>query len=150
MFKEVWVSLDCIMRFLSSFALLLTATALSGCAGNALEAYSQPCTVNTASFTCTPPAVAPTTGTTGTTTTTTTTTGPTTSPTGTPVVPNTGNTSALATGDTTIILEKSVLQVDPASGRYLKPGVSKLVEIQGTSAALESTPIPPITTLGRW
>ncbi len=123
------------MRFLSMFALFASASVLSGCAGNALEALNTPCIVSPANINC---GVTGTTGTgtTGTGTTGTGTTGTGTTGTGTTGTTNTGNTSGLSTGDSTLVLEKSVLQVDPTTKIY-KPGVSKLTEVQGQTAILE-------------
>ncbi len=106
------------MRFVSVFYLMATAATLSGCAANALDsvsALSSTCQPSATAIACPKPTAAATTngsgtGTTGTGTTTTTST-------------NTGNTATLAQGDTTLILEKSVLQSAPG-----KPGVSKLTE----------------------
>ena len=90
------------MRFASLAVLMATGTALSGCAGNQLDAIanlSSSCTSTTQTLDCSGPNSGSTTG-----------GGGTTPPTTTPVTsPNTGNTSTITTGDTTLALDNGIL-----------------------------------------
>ena len=104
------------MRYASLMVLMATGTALSGCAGNQLDAIANlgsSCTSTTQTLNCSGPNSGTTTGGTTTTTTTTTTT-----------PPNTGNSSTIAAGDVTIAAENGVTVSSKAA-----PAQSKLTGV---------------------
>ncbi len=136
------------MRFASLAVLMATGTALSGCAGNQLDAIanlSSSCTSTTQTLDCS----GPNSGTTGGGGTT-----PPTTPPGTPP-PNTGNTSTIAAGDVTIAAEKGITvstKATPAQSKLtgvtydalgnVVMGATAQIEINTNTASNSNWPIP--------
>ena len=126
------------MRIVSASAVILSAFALSACAGgsmtsNALSAMgSLPCSLDQVCPTPTPPGPTPP---------------PVVTPPGT-TPPNTGNTTNLATGDKTIALESAVL-VSPLTGalstltRTAGPNTARM-QIDTNAASNGNWPIPKV------
>jgi hypothetical protein len=140
------------MRFASLVVLMATGTALSGCAGNQLDAIanlSTPCTSTAQTLNCSGPNTGTTNGGTPT---------PTTPPGTTP--PNTGNTSTIAAGDVTIAAEKGITvstKATPAQSKLtgvaynaagnVVMGSTAQVEINTNTASNASWPIAKTMTL---
>jgi C-lobe and N-lobe beta barrels of Tf-binding protein B len=141
------------MRFASLMVLMATGTALSGCAGNQLDAIanlSSSCTSTAQTLNCAGPNSG-TTGGGGTTTPPTTGTGTT--------PPNTGNTSTIAAGDVTIAAEKGITvstKATPAQSKLtgvtydvagnVVMGSTAQIEINTNTASNSNWPIPKTMT----
>lgn len=120
-----------IMRIATFGILLAAGTALSGCDASKLDAVANlgtSCTSSTQSINCgAPTGTAPTTPTTPTT----------------PATTNVGNTAAIVTGDTTLIVEGGSLVSTPAN-----MGVSKLKLTAGTGGAPDTAKMDITTNTG--
>ena len=122
---------------IATFAVLLTAgTALSGCVGNQLDAItnlSAPCSTTTQSINCGAAVTNPVTG------------GPVVPPVVVPPGPNSGNTSTIVTGDTTLALEGGSVISIPGN-----MAVSTLTETAGATNSATFAITTNTATNGNW
>ena len=125
------------MRF-ATFAVLFTAgTALSGCAGNQMDAIanlSAPCVTSSQTLDCSATGTTTTTGGTGTT--------PVVTP---PPGPNSGNTTTIVSGDTTLALENGSVISSPTN-----MAVSTLTQTAGATNTAMIAITTNTATNGNW